>query len=84
MNYSIDLMKSMKKASWYISIYKHLVFETDHSMIMTVLLFSVWLHNVQVTICCFFFFFGGKDPPLLFYILKPTSNQLYTVACTAQ
>lgn len=69
MNYSIDLMKSMKKASWYISIYKHLVFETDHSMIMTVLLFSVWLHNVQVTICCFFFFFWRKGPS--FTILYP-------------
>ena len=64
--------------------------KSDHSMIMTVLLFSVWLHNVQVTICwvlvwfCFFSLEGGRDPPLLFYILKSTSNQLYTVACTAQ
>ena len=64
--------------------------KSDHSMIMTVLLFSVWLHNVQVTNCwvlvlfCFFSLEGGRDPPLLFYILKSTSNQLYTVACTAQ
>lgn len=68
------------------SIYKYLVFESDHSMIMTVLLFSVGLHNVQITICCLFgvFLGGGRDPPLLFCILKSTSNQLYTVACTAQ
>lgn len=59
----------MKKSSSYISIYKRLVFESDHSMKMTVLLFSVWLHNVQVTICCFFPG-GGRDPPLLFYILN--------------
>lgn len=44
----------MEKPSSYISTYKHLVFQSDHSMIMTVLLFSVWLRNVQVTICCFF------------------------------
>lgn len=59
----------MKKASWYISIYKHLVFETDHSMIMTVLLFSVWLHNVQVTICCFVFFFL-EERTLLYYSIS--------------
>lgn len=68
MNCSVEWMKSMKKFSSYISIYKYLVFESDHSMIMTVLLFSVWLHNVQVTICCFLG--GGRDPPLLFYILN--------------
>ena len=53
-------------------------------MIMTVRLFSVWLHNIQVTICwvwVLFFSLGGeRDPPLLFYILKSTSNQLYIVA----
>lgn len=34
-------------------MHKHLIFESDHSMIMTVLLLSVWLHYIQVTICCF-------------------------------
>jgi len=57
-------------------------------MIMTELLFSVWLQNIQVTVCwvwvLFFSLGGGRDSPLLFYILKSTSNQLYTVACTAQ
>lgn len=39
-------------------IYFHLLsisfFKRDPSMTVTVLLFSVWLHNVQVPICCFF------------------------------
>lgn len=61
-------MKSMKKSSSYISIYKHLVFESDHSMIMTVLLFSVWLHNVQVTI--YWGFFRRRKGPS-FTILYP-------------
>lgn len=58
----------MKKSSSYISIYKHLVFESDHSMIMTVLLFSVWLHNVQVTI--YWGFFRRRKGPS-FTILYP-------------
>ena len=61
-------MKSMKKSSSYISTYKHLVFESDHSMIMTVLLLSVWLHNVQVTICCFLR--GEEEGTLLYYSIS--------------
>ena len=42
-------------------------------MIMTVRLFSVWLHNIQVTICwvwvLFFFSLGGERPS--FTILYP-------------
>lgn len=48
----------MKTSSSYISTYEHLVFKRDPSMTMTVLLFNVWLHNVQVTIRCFF---GRKE-----------------------
>ena len=85
---SIEWMKSMKKSSSYVSIWKHLILKSDHSVIMTVLLLSVRLHSIQVTICWVWVFVfslgGGRDSPLLFDILKSTSNQLYTVACTAQ
>lgn len=53
-NCSIKWMKSMKMSSSYIATYEHLVFQSDPSMTVTVLLFSVWLHNVQVPIRCFF------------------------------
>ena len=82
MNCSVEWMKSTKKYSSHISIYKYLIFESDHSMIMTVLLFSVWLHNVQVTSCCFFR--RRKGPSFTILYPKSTSNQLYTIACTAQ